>query len=126
MNPVEHRPCPADASFDGLDLDCGNGLLLLIRQHLDPLEPGQLLEFHSTEISVDEDVPAWCRLTGNELVSWTKKGKDRSFLVCKGSLGQRRLVRSRPVFETSSVCSARRSTSSSLPGRRWSSSTSPC
>ena len=89
MDPVERHPYEADASFDGGDLDCGNGLLLLIRQHMDPLERGQLLEFHSTEISVDEDFPAWCRLTGNELVSWTKRGKDRSFLVCKGTLAER-------------------------------------
>jgi 5-methyltetrahydropteroyltriglutamate--homocysteine methyltransferase len=89
MTPVERHPHEADASFDGGDLDCGNGLLLLIRQHMDPLERGQLLEFHSTDISVDEDFPAWCRLTGNELVSWTKRGKDRSFLVCKGTLAER-------------------------------------
>ena len=84
MQPVEchtHRP---DVSFDGGDLDCGNGLLLLIRRHIDPMQPGQLLEIRSTEISVDEDLPAWCRLTGNELVSWTKHGKQRSFLVSKG------------------------------------------
>src|SRR5215468_2987461 len=89
MEAAERHPFPADASFDGGDLDCGNGLLLLIRQHMDPLERGQLLEFHSTEISVDEDFPAWCRLTGNELVSWTKHGRDRSFLVCKGTLAER-------------------------------------
>jgi 5-methyltetrahydropteroyltriglutamate--homocysteine methyltransferase len=90
LKPVERHPYEADASFDGGDLDCGNGLLLLIRQHMDPLERGQLLEFHSTDLSVEEDVPAWCRLTGNELVSWTKQGKDRSFLVCKGTLAERR------------------------------------
>src|SRR4029077_6891910 len=49
--------------------------------------PGQLLEFRSTEISVEEDFPAWCRLTGNALVSFVRAGKQRSFLVCKGSLG---------------------------------------
>jgi 5-methyltetrahydropteroyltriglutamate--homocysteine methyltransferase len=65
----DHQP---DAGFDGGDLDCGSGLLLLIRKHIDPLARGQLLEIRSTEISVDEDLPAWCRLTGNELVSWTK------------------------------------------------------
>jgi 5-methyltetrahydropteroyltriglutamate--homocysteine methyltransferase len=86
---VERHLLPADARFDGGDLDCGNGLLLLIRQHLDPLEPGQLLEFTSTEISVDEDFPAWCRLTGNELVSVTRQDRQRSFLVCKGSLSAR-------------------------------------
>ena len=84
------HPFEADASFDGGDLDCGNGLLLLIRQHIDPLEPGQLLEFRSTEISVEEDFPAWCRMTGNELVSTVRHGRERSFLVCKGPLSTRR------------------------------------
>lgn len=81
-----HQP---DISFDGGDLDCGNGLLLLIRKHIDPLPRGGLLEIRSTEISVDEDLPAWCRLTGNEFISWTKVKKQRSFLVCKGKLAER-------------------------------------
>ncbi|MFG1465059.1 5-methyltetrahydropteroyltriglutamate--homocysteine methyltransferase [Xanthobacter sp. DSM 24535] len=81
-----HRP---DVSFDGGDLDCGNGLLLLIRRHIDPLPRGGLLEILSSEISVDEDLPAWCRLTGNELVSFTKVERQRSFLVCKGTLAER-------------------------------------
>ena len=89
MKPVEKHNCTPDVSFDGGDLDCGNGLLLLIRKHIDPMNPGELLEIRSTEISVDEDLPAWCRLTGNELVSWTKSGKQRSFLVCKGKLEKR-------------------------------------
>ena len=72
-------------SFDGGDLDCGNGLLLLIRKHIDPLEQGQLLEIRSTESSVKEDLPAWCRLTGNELVSWTEAGAQMSFLVSRGA-----------------------------------------
>src|SRR5262245_20487668 len=89
MKPVERHDHTADVSFDGGDLDCGNGLLLLIRKHIDPLVRGGLLEIRSTEISVDEDLPAWCRLTGNDLVSWTKQGKQRSFLVCKGRLEER-------------------------------------
>ena len=56
-----------DASFDGGSLDCGSGLLLLIRRHIDPLEPGQLLEVRSTESSVEEDLPAWARLTAEQL-----------------------------------------------------------
>ncbi|WP_341988814.1 5-methyltetrahydropteroyltriglutamate--homocysteine methyltransferase [Azorhizobium sp. AG788] len=87
--PVDSHAYPADIGFDGGDLDCGNGLLLLIRKHIDPLPRGGLLEIRSTEISVDEDLPAWCRLTGNELLSWTKAGKQRSFLVCKGMLAER-------------------------------------
>ena len=89
MDPVERHELAPDVSFDGGDLDCGNGLLLLIRRHIDPLPRGGLLEIQSREISVDEDLPAWCRLTGNELVSWTRQGKQRSFLVCKGQLAER-------------------------------------
>lgn len=80
-----HHPVTPDASFDGGDLDCGSGLLLLIRRHLDPLRPGQLLEVRSTEPSVDEDLPAWARLTGNELVSKTRDGRRRSFLIRKST-----------------------------------------
>ncbi|MEN5082828.1 5-methyltetrahydropteroyltriglutamate--homocysteine methyltransferase [Bosea sp. TWI1241] len=89
MNPSDAHSHAPDVGFDGGDLDCGNGLLLLIRKHIDPLPRGGLLEIRSTEISVDEDLPAWCRLTGNELVSWTKVKKQRSFLVCKGKLAER-------------------------------------
>jgi 5-methyltetrahydropteroyltriglutamate--homocysteine methyltransferase len=106
MQPVERHLLEADASFDGGDLDCGNGLLLMIRQHMDPLERGELLEFRSTEISVEEDFPAWCRMTGNELVSWTKRGRERSFLVCKGALAERRPRATSPrpaVFAASRV-----------------------
>lgn len=89
MESAERHQHAPDVSFDGGDLDCGNGLLLLIRKHIDPLPRGGLLEIQSREISVEEDLPAWCRLTGNELVSWTRDGRQRSFLVCKGRLEER-------------------------------------
>lgn len=81
------HPYAPHTSFDGGDLDCGNGLLLLIRQHIDPLDPGQLLEIISYEPTVPDDLPSWCRLTGNELVNMieeTDQGRWR-FLVCKGA-----------------------------------------
>mgnify|MGYP001466227690 FL=1 len=102
-----------DVSFDGGDLDCGNGLLLLIRRHIDPLPRGGLLEIRSTEISVDEDLPAWCRMTGNELVSWTKDGRQRSFLVCKGKLEERSTAEDVPA----SILAGRASTAVPLAPR---------
>lgn len=81
--PTAH-PYPPSASFDGGDLDCGNGLLLLIRQHIDPLDPGQLLEIVSVEPTVETDLPSWCRLTSNELVNIHRDGPRRHFLVSKG------------------------------------------
>ncbi len=91
-------PPPPDASFDGGDLDCGNGLLLLIRRHMDPLARGQVLELFSTDTSVEEDLPAWCRLTGNELVAMSREGRQRRYLVCKGALAERRATAGRPRF----------------------------
>src|SRR5438034_3055563 len=82
-----HRP---DVSFDGGDLDCGSGLLLLIRKHIDPLARGQILEVRSTEVSVEQDLPSWCRLTGNELISWSRNAGTWSFLICKGSLAEQK------------------------------------
>src|SRR5262245_29110751 len=40
-------------------------------------------------MSVEEDFPAWCRMTGNELISIVRHGRERSFLVCKGPLAAR-------------------------------------
>ncbi len=85
MKPVNKHSYKANKSFDGGQLDCGNGLLLLIRQHLDLLEKGQTLEVLSSESSVEADLPSWCRLTSNQLISWTKTGQQRSFLLCRGS-----------------------------------------
>lgn len=58
-----------DATCDGGDLDCGSGLLLIIRDAMKPLPPGGLLEVRSREISVKEDLPAWCRLVGHTLLA---------------------------------------------------------
>jgi len=78
------HPHEPTTRFDGGELNCGNGLLLLIRKHIDPLAAGQLLEILSTESSVREDLPSWCRLTGNDLVSQIERDGQTSFLVSKG------------------------------------------
>lgn len=59
----------ADAVCDGGDLDCGSGLLLIIREAMAPLRPGGILEVRSREPSVREDLPAWCRMVGHPLLA---------------------------------------------------------
>jgi uncharacterized OsmC-like protein/TusA-related sulfurtransferase len=59
----------ADVVCEGGDLDCGSGLLLIIRNAMDPLSAGGILELRSRERSVQEDLPAWCRLVGHTLLS---------------------------------------------------------
>ena len=92
MEPIEKHEHEPHVSFDGGDLDCGGGLLLLIRRHIDPLTPGDLLEILSTDSTVEVELPAWCRLTKNEMVSWTKEGRQRSYLVSKGPFAERALA----------------------------------
>lgn len=77
----QHRP---DTWFDGGSMDCGNGLLLEIRRHLNALDPGGLLEVRSNEPSVAGDLPSWSRMTGNQLVSSVGNPHAASYLICKG------------------------------------------
>lgn len=84
MTETTVHPYPPKDSFNGGDLDCGNGLLLLIRKHIDPLAPGELLEIVSRDSTVEVDLPSWCNLTKNELINvHTEPGLWR-FLVSKG------------------------------------------
>ncbi len=73
-----------DAVCDGGDLDCGSGLLLIIRQAFEPLASGQVLEIKSSETSVREDLPAWCRMVGHPLLgSVPGAGRSTSYFVRK-------------------------------------------
>jgi len=76
----------ADAVCDGGELDCGSGLLLIIRNAMQPLLAGGVLEVRSTEISVKEDLPAWCRLVGHTLltIAAAEGGALRYFIQKKG------------------------------------------
>ncbi len=52
--------------FDGGDLDCGSGLILLIRENMLKTPVGQILEMRSREPTVNDDLPPWCRMSGHE------------------------------------------------------------
>jgi len=58
----------ARATCDGGDLDCGSGLLLIIRSAMAEIPAGETLLVKSREISVREDLPAWCRLVGHTML----------------------------------------------------------
>jgi uncharacterized OsmC-like protein len=52
---------------------------------MDPLRAGGVLEVRSREGSVREDLPAWCRMTGNDLLSTAPgEGASTSYFVRKG------------------------------------------
>lgn len=47
-------------------MDCGSGLILLIRQNMERIPSGGVLELRSSEPTVGAELPPWCRMTGHE------------------------------------------------------------
>lgn len=64
-----------DHVFDGGDLDCGSGLILLIRENMLKVQEGGVLEMRSREPSVGVDLPPWCRMVGHEYLGYLQSPK---------------------------------------------------
>jgi hypothetical protein len=83
----ERAPVAA-AAIDGGDLPLGGGLLALVRPALDRLGPGGVLAVLSSEPSVDDDLPAWCRVEHHAYLG--REGAPdgrRRHLLSRGRLG---------------------------------------
>lgn len=56
----------------------------MIKQRIRELDSGDVLEVRTDDPAAREGVPAWSRLTGNELVETIEEGRDRTrFLIRK-------------------------------------------
>ena len=60
-------PPSTDLTLDVGHEGCGT-LLVVLRQRMNGLAPGTILEVIGYDPGAREDLPAWCRMTGNELV----------------------------------------------------------
>ena len=67
MSPTTPAPRAADAQWDAGDLGCGD-LVLELRERMEALRPGQLLQLTATDPGARADIPAWCRMTGHTLI----------------------------------------------------------
>jgi len=47
------------------------------------LKPGQVLEVQSDDNGIEKDMPAWCRMTGNEYLGLTKENNEYHVYVRK-------------------------------------------
>ncbi|HET9911537.1 MAG TPA: OsmC family protein [Anaerolineales bacterium] len=65
-DPSDLQNLKPDHVFDGGDLDCGSGLILLIRENMLKVREGGVLEMRSREPTVGVDLPPWCRMVGHE------------------------------------------------------------
>jgi uncharacterized OsmC-like protein/TusA-related sulfurtransferase len=73
------------AVCDGGDLDCGSGLLLIIKKAMDPLADGEILEVRSRERTVAEDLPAWCRMVDHQFLGSEPGDNTTRYFMRKGS-----------------------------------------
>jgi TusA-related sulfurtransferase len=74
-----------DQVFDGGDLDCGSGLILLIREHMVRVPVGGILEMRSREQTVAGDLPPWCRMSGHDYLGQTEGEGCTRYFVKKGA-----------------------------------------
>ena len=63
--------------YDAGSKGCAEGPLDDIVRLIRQLDSGQTLEIHATDPSVAGDLPAWCRLSGHELV----ESQAENFLI---------------------------------------------
>jgi len=81
-NAIRFNAMPTDTSTSTAFLDaageaCGT-VSPLIRQALAALQAGEVLEVLTHDPATRMGVPAWCRLTGNELVDSREDGAART------------------------------------------------
>ncbi|MCX7994557.1 MAG: sulfurtransferase TusA family protein [candidate division WOR-3 bacterium] len=69
-------------SVDCVGLFCPQPLFQT-RQALDKLKPGEILELLADDPAAEEDIKAFCRKTGNELLKIEKEGSILKFYIRK-------------------------------------------
>ena len=58
-----------NSEWDAGDMACGD-LVLELRMRLRSIKPGEILKVVATDDGAPQDLPAWCRMTGNTLVQY--------------------------------------------------------
>jgi TusA-related sulfurtransferase len=66
-------------------LEVGPSVLLQIRNALNRMPAGEVLEIRTRDSSLKDDLGAWCRLTQNEFVATTDAGDHTKIFVRKGA-----------------------------------------
>jgi len=73
----------ADASLDCIGLYCPMPIYNTSKK-IKELKPGQVLEVLADDEGIKEDMPAWCKTTGNELVGIEEENGQYKAYVRKG------------------------------------------
>jgi len=81
----EDKSFVPDVVFDGGDLDCGSGLILLIRENIIKTPLQGILEMRSREPTVASDLPPWCRMAGHEYLGQEEGVRFTRYFIRRGS-----------------------------------------
>ncbi len=82
---AEDKSFTPDVIFDGGDLDCGSGLILLLRENMIKTPIGGILEMRSREPTVAGDLPPWCRMAGHEYLGKEDGKRYIRYFIRRGS-----------------------------------------
>jgi TusA-related sulfurtransferase len=79
MNDNEIKP---DVVLDCVGLACPMPIFKTSNK-IKELVPGQVLEVQSDDDGIEKDMPAWCKMTGNEYIGLYKKDGEYRVYVRK-------------------------------------------
>jgi TusA-related sulfurtransferase len=72
----------ADESLDCFGLMCPMPIIKTA-QAFKKMKIGQVLEVVATDKGIKQDMPAWCKITGNECLAFEDKGEEIKVYVKK-------------------------------------------
>ncbi len=81
--PAQEDPYQPTAAFDAIGQACIE-LLLPMAEHVRGLEVGGVLRVATDDLAANEDLAAWCRMTGNELLGRTKAEGYSNYYIRRG------------------------------------------
>jgi uncharacterized OsmC-like protein len=84
---VDLKSIKPDHVFDGGDLDCGSGLVLLIRENMLRVPLDGIFEMRSRERTVKSDLPPWCRMVGLEYLGFLEDAGFTRYFIRKTAQG---------------------------------------
>jgi len=73
----------ADQMLDAKGLSCPMPIVKT-KKTMDTMEPGQVLEIHTTDKGAKADLTAWTKTTGHEMLEQTDDGDVLKFWIRKG------------------------------------------
>ncbi|MCV4230316.1 sulfurtransferase TusA family protein [Virgibacillus sp. LDC1] len=73
----------ADKVLDAKGLACPMPIVKT-KKEIKEMEPGEVLEIHTTDQGAKSDLTAWAKSTGHELLDYQEEGDVQKFWIRKG------------------------------------------